>query len=167
MSTPLPPYPWALPDVAAVGAILRARTQNDDDQEIGTFDATTRPTDVEVEQLIRQAGNVVYGATGSPDALLCDTADQLKEQIGYWISLLAAMLVELSYFPEQIEAERSAFQHYKELWDDDVSGFSGLVEAAAECRAGDVVPDDDNGYKSGSWAFPLDAGGMVGWQTQW
>jgi len=153
--------------VAEVGAILRARTQDQNDQELGTFTSDTRPTDVEAERMIRQAGNVVYGATGSPDALVCDTADQLKEQIGYWISLLAAMLIELSYFPEQIGEERSAFEHYKELWDDDVSGFAGLVEAAAECRAGEVVPDDTDGYKSASWAFPIDAGGMVGWQTSW
>jgi len=153
--------------VEEVGAILRARTQDQNDQELGTFTSDTRPTDVEAERMIRQAGNVVYGATGSPDALVCDTADQLKEQIGYWISLLAAMLIELSYFPEQIGEERSAFEHYKELWDDDVSGFAGLVEAAAECRAGEVVPDDTDGYKSASWAFPIDAGGMVGWQTSW
>jgi len=166
MTTPAP-YPWALPTVEEVGAILRARTQDQNDQELGTFTSDTRPTDVEAERMIRQAGNVVYGATGSPDALVCDTADQLKEQIGYWISLLAAMLIELSYFPEQIGEERSAFEHYKELWDDDVSGFAGLVEAAAECRAGEVVPDDTDGYKSASWAFPIDAGGMVGWQTSW
>jgi hypothetical protein len=167
MVDPIPPYPWALPTVDEVGALLRARTQDDNDQELGTFTDVTRPTAVEAERMIRQAANVVYGATGSPDALVCDTADQLKEQIGYWISLLAAMLIELSYFPEQIEAERSAFEHYKTLWDDEVSGFAGLVEAAAECRAGEVVPDDDNGYKSASWAFPVDVGGMVGWQTQW
>src|SRR6478609_8660987 len=115
MTTPAP-YPWALPTVEEVGAILRARTQDQNDQELGTFTSDTRPTDVEAERMIRQAGNVVYGATGSPDALVCDTADQLKEQIGYWISLLAAMLIELSYFPEQIGEERSAFEHYKELW---------------------------------------------------
>jgi hypothetical protein len=161
------PSPWPLPDVAAVGAILRARTQDGNDQELGTFDETTRPTAAEVEVLLKQAGTVVYGAVGDPASLTCASADMIRDGIAYWISLLTAMLVELSYFPEQIDEERSAYQHYKDLWDNDVSGFSGLVDSAAECRAGEVIPDDSDGYKGSSWAFPVDVGGMVGWQTRW
>lgn len=161
------PTPWPLPDVAAVGAILRARTQDENDQEAGTFNDTTRPTEAQVLVLLKQAGTVVYGAVGDPAELECSAADQIKDGIGYWISLLTAMLIELSYFPEQIDEERSAFQYYKDLWDDDVAGFAGLVSAAEECRAGEVVPDDGSGYRGCSWAFPVDAGGMVGWQTSW
>jgi hypothetical protein len=162
------PTPWPLPDVAAVGAILRARTQDDNDQELGTFTDVTRPTAAEVETLLKQAGTVVYGAIGDPAELVCAQADMIKDGIAYWISLLTAMLVELSYFPEQIDEDRSAYEHYKELWDNEISGFSGLVDAAAECRAGEVIPDDStDGYRGCSFAFPVDAGGMVGWSTKW
>jgi hypothetical protein len=97
-------------------------------------------------------------------------ADQVRDQARYWMSLLAAMLVELSYFPEQVRSDRSAFQYYKDLWDDDVAGFKGLIDAVAECRGGEVEPDgtgDGAIPQDPSWSFPIDVGGMVGWQTKW
>lgn len=168
MSVPAPDPDPRLPTVDDVAAIIRARTQDSHDDEIGTFNDDTRPTGVEVEKLIDNAAGVVYSRLGdmSDEMLVCPTADDLQDQARYMVSMLAAMLVELSYFPEQIEANRSAFEHYKELWDDQMTT---LIDAAAECRGGAVVPDtEDGGYiGKASWSFPVDAGGLVGWQTKW
>jgi hypothetical protein len=155
--------------VDEVAALLRARTQDDHDDEIGTFDDNTRPTGTEVEKIIRQAATVVYGRVGSveDDVLTCSTAQDIKDGAKYHVALLAAMLVELSYFPEQVRSDRSAFEHYRDLWD---MGMDALIDAAAECRGGEVVPDEpgEGGAQYGPyWDFPRDAGGLVGWQTKW
>lgn len=166
---PVDPDP-RLPEVDEVAALLRARTQDDHDDEIGTFDDTTRPTGTEVELLIRQAATVVYGRVGSVDAdvLICPTAQDIIDGSKYHVAMLAAMLVELSYFPEQVRSDRSAFQYYMQLWDDSIGA---LVEAARECRGGEVTPDEEGagaGAQAGPyWDFPRDAGGLVGWQTRW
>jgi hypothetical protein len=164
-----PVFPDDYPTVADVGAILRARTQDNDDDELGQFTADTRPTDVEVELLIQQAGTVVYGATGSLEVLQCSMQDQVRNQAKFWISFLTAMLVELSYFPEQVRSDRSAYQQYRDLWDDDIAGFKSLIDAVAECKGGELEPDipgDGATVPDPSWAFPEDLGGMVGWQTR-
>lgn len=165
----VPPVTYGdVPDVDAVAAIIRARTQDEDDIEVGTFNATTRPTGDQVQRLINQAASVVYGATGSLASLQCESKDAIRDQATHWIGMLAAMLVELSYFPEQIGDDRSAYTYYKDLWDDESMGFSTLLDAVKECLTGEVEPDDGSGGSgSASWSFPIDAGGMVGWQTRW
>lgn len=165
-----PPVDPLYPSVDDVGAILRARTQDDDDVEVGTFTPDTRPTDAEVTRLIKMAAGVVYGATGPMDdeTLICGSADDLREGAKWWISMLAAMLVELSYFPEQIDEDRSAYEHYKALWDDDMMGFGVFRSAVIECGGTGPGPDDaGGGSQTPSWAFPVDVGGMVGWATRW
>jgi hypothetical protein len=165
-----PTFPDDYPTVSDVGAILRARTQDDQDDEVGTFNADTRPTDTEVERLIVQAGTTVFSATGSLDSLTCALADNIRESAKYWVSLLASMLVELSYFPEQVRSDRSAYAFYKQMWDDETTGFRSLLDAVSECKAGEVEPDTPGDQGSfiadPSWSFPEDLGGMVGWQTR-
>jgi hypothetical protein len=167
---PIDPDKFYPPTVDEVGALLRARTQDSDDDEIGTFDDTTRPTGEEVENIIKQATSIVLGRTGSMDTppMSCDLAPDLRTNAQTAICMLAVMLVELSYFPEQVRSDRSAFEYYRDLWNDTMTA---LIDAAAECRGGEVVPDNtgENGKSQygPSWAFPVDGGGLVGWQTQW
>jgi hypothetical protein len=165
-----PSFPDDYPTVDDVGGILRARTQDSSDDEIGTFNDETRPTQEQVERLIVQAGTTVYSATGSLDELTCSLADNIQTSAKYWVSLLTAMLVELSYFPEQVRSDRSAYAFYKELWDDETTGFRSLLDAVSECKAGEVEPDTPGDAGSfiadPSWSFPVDLGGMVGWQTK-
>jgi hypothetical protein len=164
-----PPTDTLYPSVDDVGSILRARTQDNDDIEVGTFTPDTRPTDTEVERLIQMAAGVVYGATGPMDdtVLTCPGAEDLRTGAKHWIAVLAAMLVELSYFPEQVKDDRSAYTHYKDLWDDDVMGFGVFRAAVIDCGGGGVEPGGEGGSQSPSWAFPVDVGGMVGWATRW
>lgn len=169
-STPLvsTPVTWpATPD--DVAALLRARTQDDTDVEVGAWTATTRPTLTEVERILSMAQAMVLGQTGTLDNLVCDTAADVQTQAAGVTALLAAMLVELSYFPEQVQSSRSAYEQYRELWD---IMMPALVSSVAECAAGGVepTPEEDGGgvaVPAPSWAFPVDVGGMVGWQTKW
>lgn len=164
-----PSFPDDYPTVDDVGAILRSRTQDDHDDELGTFTADTRPTKDEVEKLIQQAGTTVYTSTGQLDELTCSMKDQVQASAKYWISLLTSMLVELSYFPEQVRSDRSAYAFYKEMWDDDTTGFSTLIDAVQECKSGELEPDtpgEGQAPPDPSWSFPVDLGGMVGWQTR-
>jgi hypothetical protein len=152
-----------------VAALLRARTQDDTDQELGVWTEDTRPTLAEVERLLAMAQSAILGRTGplTPEVLVCSTADDIMTQAATTVALLASMLVELSYFPEQVQSSRSAYEQYKDLvWGPDgKTGMVGdLVEAVHECAAGDVQPGSD---LSPSYAFPKDRGGMVGWRTRW
>lgn len=160
------PNVLALPTVDDVGAILRARTQDTGDDEVGTFTDETRPTKDEVERLINMAKSVVLTRTGSMDTppLNCPTSPDLRSSASTAIAMLAAMMVELSYYPEQVRSDRSAFEDYRTLWND---FMTALIDAAAECRDGDVIPDDDNYNPGPSYGFPADGGGLIGWQTQW
>src|SRR5262245_40111665 len=97
-----PGWPDDYPTVEDVGDLLRARTQDSHDDELGTFTDDTRPTEEAVERMILQCGTVVFTATGRLDNLTCSQADSVREAAKHWIALLTAMLIELSYFPEQV-----------------------------------------------------------------
>jgi hypothetical protein len=166
-----PAWPDDYPDVDAVGAILRARTQDSHDDEVGTFTDDTRPTTDQAEKIIRECGSVVFMATGRLDDLQCTMKDTVQEGAKHWIAMLSAMLIELSFSPEQVRSDRSAYVFYKEMWDDATTGFTSLIDAVNECRGGELEPDTPGGdgafVGNPSWAFPEDVGGMVGWQTRW
>ena len=137
--------------------------------EVGTWTATTRPTLVEVEQTLAMCQGIVLGQTGDVTALVCVTADDVRCQAATAVTMLAAMLIELSYFPEQVASNRSAYEQYAALWN---QLMPALVESVAECLGGGVEPtpggEDGAPYIApASWAFPVDTGGMVGWGTKW
>jgi hypothetical protein len=158
-----------------VAALLRARTQDNTDVEVGAWTDETRPTLAEVERLLVMAQSIVVGQTGplTPEVLVCASVNDILTQAATVVALLAAMLVELSYFPEQVQSSRSAYEQYRDLFwgPDGKSGMIGdLVSAVHECIAGGVEPDsgvDGISVPPASWAFPRDAGGMVGWKTKW
>jgi hypothetical protein len=157
-----------------VAALLRARTQDSSDEELDTWTDDTRPTLSEVERLLFMAQSIVLGSTGplNSEVLTCSTADDIMTQAATTVALLAAMLVELSYFPEQVQSSRSAYEQYRDLFwgPDGKSGMVGdLVEAVRECIEGGVTPDPAGGEGStrAAWGFPVDRGGLVGWHTRW
>jgi hypothetical protein len=87
------------PTVDSVAQILRARTKDDQGQELGTFTAATRPTDVQVSGLIATAQADVIAQTGPLLGVLTQEAARSA------VAMRTAMLVELSYFPEQVRNE--------------------------------------------------------------
>jgi len=115
------------PALAEIGALLRARTKTGEEsggREIGTFNADTRPTADEVEALANYATAHVASRIG-----LNPCSKALKDRARGMAALYTAMLVELSYFPEQVGSSRSPYEQYKALFDD---GMDALTEAVAE-----------------------------------
>lgn len=117
--TPHTEYPW-LPTVAEVALHVRARTRTRGGQQVGTFTVDTIPTDLEVRNLIVQAAERIFGRLGNVPANLTATASSAA-------AVLAAMLIELSYFPEQINSDRSSYRELKKLFDEDMKT---LIEAS-------------------------------------
>lgn len=117
-----------LPDVDAVGALLHDRTVDDDSAEVGTFTANTRPTASDVRSLIAEAANDVAMAVGTKftDAKQRRAARSL-------ITLGASLLVELSFFRDQLRNDSEAYDRAKDLYDERTKR---LIEAVAESGEG-------------------------------
>lgn len=123
------------PTVDDVGAIIRARTKTrlsetfEAGNEIGTFNEKTRPTGDEVERLIDEATDDVANAVG---VTICEPALEIS---GRRVAALGtALLIELSYFPEQIRADQSPYEALERRYKD---RLARLVTAVAE-KCGDA-----------------------------
>lgn len=136
--------PVYTPTPTDVARLLRARTKDANGVELGDWSAETRPTDSEVADLIDQAAGPVLAELGrlvdpdDPDLYL-----DLHPAARHLVTLGAACLVEKSYYPEQVNSERSAYAHYKQEYDD-VRGV--LVGGADDETGGGVLPGAAGGY---------------------
>jgi len=106
-----PALNW-MPTVSNVGALLRARTCDDNGNELGTFTSETRPTDTQVEELITRAASITVGAS-----IGYLVPEPLWESARTVTSMLAAMLVEVGFFPEQVRAAASPYVQYERLFE--------------------------------------------------
>jgi hypothetical protein len=154
---PLPP--WA-PSVRDIAAKLRARTKTPGGDEAGDFTSHTRPTADQVEDLIRDAVNKVTMIVGdTPSTRVASDARALA-------SLYAAMNVEISYFPEQIERGASPFNAMERMYKQNVADlYKLLYPDTGSGGDGEIPPGAD--VLMPSFAYPEDAGGMGGWQSRW
>lgn len=162
MSEPTPELePWPLPVVDDVAALLRARTKDADGAELGTFTDATRPTADEVERLIARAYGDVSTQTG---AVL---GERLALEAAAMVALRAAMFVELSYFPEQVRTDRSAYQEYERIYDAGMTALRLAIEGESgefgsrfgtlrletpNRRGGSVWPEPEN---PANWPDPF------------
>lgn len=103
--------------------------------QLDTFTADTKPTADQVSRLIGRATTRIEQRFGSsvPAAL----ADDVKTVI----ALRAAMFIELRFFPEQVRADRSAYNDLKTLHDE---AFTELLAAWRELGT-DGLPDNEAG----------------------
>ncbi len=121
------PFSWAATPTA-VAAILRARTKSAYGQEEGQWGTNTRPTLAQVTELCTMATARVAARLGArEDRDLCNAA--LKESAKAMAVVRAAMYVEMSYSPDDIDNDRSPYDRLKEDWDE---GMAELAEAVAE-----------------------------------
>jgi hypothetical protein len=125
-TTPIDPLtvPWR-PTVDDVAALLRARTKDASGAEVGTFTEATRPTDVEVEQLITNGCAKVASLVG------WTIPDDGAPEAMHLAALVAACEVELSYFPEQVRTDRSAYTQLWQMFQDDTAAFVDFCAALA------------------------------------
>lgn len=115
---PSDPPTW-VPSVGDVAVLLRART-NVMGTEVGTFDASTRPTATQVQSVIDEAiGDVIARVGPYIPTRYTGEAKRLA-------AMRAAALVESSFFPNQIETERSAHRQYTAMY---LSGSEALAKA--------------------------------------
>lgn len=136
---------FSSPSVADVGALIVARTK-EEMTRVGTFTANTQPTAAQVSALIDRAYDRVAMAAGPVPENFYSQAEGL-------VALYAAMLVERSYFPEDIEGNNSLYQELKEDYEagleaiiaasiDDTPGVKGIysVPLASDVKSSTVLP---------------------------
>lgn len=153
----MPTSDW-MPVVADVGNRLRARTKDTNGNEVGTFTADTRPTDQQCQALVLRATADVAMRVGAelPSAVWDDARSVA--------SVRAAMLVEMSYFPEQIGTANSPYAQLKALYDDDIKSLILAVEAAG----GDVIGNDPGAPLPPQGSFPMTGDPyIIGRGTAW
>lgn len=122
MSTPPEPIEVEYPTQEDVARLLRARTKDDAGVENEAWTDDTRPTAAAVEELIQLAAGDVLSQTGAE--LLERPAAAAKTMI----ALRAAMFVELSYWPEQVRTDRSAYHEYERLYNDGMEALLVSIE---------------------------------------
>ncbi len=147
------------PALVEVGALLHARTRGgveEGGKELGTFTDQTNPTADQVESMISYATSSVASRIG-----LSPCTDALTARARGMAALYTAMLIELSYFPEQVGSDRSPYEKYKELYD---QGMEALTEAIAEnCDGGGdgLSVGGDGPVPSSSFPCPSGIGEQV------
>lgn len=145
-----PPFPYS-PTVADVASVLRARTKDIHGNEFSEFNEETRPSDTEVEKMIGMAASHLISRYGP------DVPQSHHTSVNFVTSLLAAKLIELSYFPEQINTERSPYIQLNAL-------YMEMLEQLDESLAEEMpVPGEGPGYPVWFFQQPY----LVGWESIW
>lgn len=116
------------PTVEQVAALLRARTTNQNGSEVGTFtdDGATRPSRAQVLELAAQGAGDVAARIGF--APLTGSLPTLATSLS---ALRTAMLVELSYFPEQIESGQSPYEQLRDMYTEQLGYLADSVDGDA------------------------------------
>jgi hypothetical protein len=115
--------PW-MPTVGDIGNLMRSRTKDSVGNEIGTFTDKTRPKYEQVVEVIRTATDDVISETDT------DIPAEAYRLARTAIKYKAAMLIELSYFPEQVQPSHSPYEHYRQLYMDAMKNL--LIALARE-----------------------------------
>ena len=116
------------PTVDMVAVHLRARTKDAMMNEVGTFNENTRPTAEQVEAAINTAIAGLLGCVG--DWL----PGWLHDKAQRTIALGAALIIELAFWPEQIEDEQSPYEHLRDMYAEEQKELCQI--------AGTFRPDD-------------------------
>lgn len=158
------PPQWT-PTVAAVGALLRARTKTTDGVEAGTFTEATRPTATQVAELIETAVSDVIGAVEEHSVVISD-GTTIIEEYAYSAAegsavVKAAMLIELSYFPEQVATGRSPYDQLKDLYEQRLMHLRRLLGAAGDGSG------SGGRVKSPAYFFPPKSRNSLGLDARW
>lgn len=192
-STPIQNIPsHYLPTLRMVAAHIRVRTvERNTNQFKGTFTANTRPSDDEAWEAVTLAEDDVKADVGAISPALQGEALRAVRSL---IALRAAMIIERSYYPEQVGTNKSPYPALERDWD---KRLPIVTQAVKEAEALEIVPgdpDDPDGgggpvetdsdhvvpsgsrvlTKTGVWVgegdaqstFPDDEGGMINYGTR-
>lgn len=133
--------PWS-PVPTDVGAKIRSRTRDSQGVETGTFSPDTRPTAAAVEGLIGDATNDVANAIGT-------TIPELDwDQAAQVTALGAALLIEVSYFSEEVNSGRSPYPQLLQLYNDRLARLKLAVANDGLEEPGDEALKPAGGFHS-------------------
>lgn len=140
----MPPVADWLPAAADVGAVLRARTVDANGSETGTFGLLTRPTAAQTALLAQSAAEGAAAAIGGIElpAAMWPAAKMVA-------TLGTALLVELSYFPEQISTGRSPYEHLRALYTEALAALRAYAESLLI-----DVPGEAGLRPMPAWSYP-------------
>lgn len=147
------------PSVAEVAALLRARTKVEGGNEVGTFNTRTRPTQDEVDNLIDEGLAEVLGKVNVPEA-----GSAREARVKRAVALYTAILVELSFFPEQVGSARSPASTYEKLYEKRIASLEAESATEEVGGGGEGVTEEP---RDPVWTFPQNTGGLVGWGSRW
>jgi hypothetical protein len=102
--------PSIRPSVLDISALLRARTRDENGNLIGLFTDDTTPMAEQVEDIIDDAVEEVT-------ARLPDLPANRVGKARWLTKLYAALLIEATFFSEQIGSDKSPYQEFKDLYD--------------------------------------------------
>jgi len=137
-----------------VAALLRARTKDAAGRELGTWTDETRPTETQVQEQIEIARTLTRLDVGAiPDA--CAEGGEAV------VALLASLLVEQAYWPEQVQSERSAYDKLLALYE---RARLGLVACVQGNQPGAAGPESWRAYDVCTPARPC---GCDAWPFDW
>jgi hypothetical protein len=136
--------PVTRPTVEQVATLIRARTKDSNGLEVGTFDGDTRPTADQVEKLIDASVALVGMQLPAAAALPVE----LGPAVAAVVALDAACRVEKSFWPEQVQSERSPYALLKVEYDEALAALKDAVEAGGVSGFGS---DDISQIPVGSW----------------
>lgn len=131
--------PEATPD--DVAALLTARTKDAQGRELGEFTDDTRPTREQVQVRIEIARTLVRQNVGPLPETCVEGAEAT-------VALLAAMLTEAAFWPEQTQSNQSTYERLRDLYEEARDGVLACVA-----------------LKVGATAYDLDVSG--GWGPPW
>lgn len=106
---------WA-PTLSQVASRIMARTRLENGDNAGTFNAETIPTSEQVTQVINQAVSLMRPRLG-------EVADRMVDQAQSLAALRAAYMVELAYFPEQVETSISPYNALRMEYKDELGNW--------------------------------------------
>jgi hypothetical protein len=126
------------PTVAKVSSYIRARTKIPGGGIAGVFNEQTTIKASEVEPLIDEAVGLILSDLGG---VPCN--DDLQTQMAPVAALLAAMLVEQSFFPEQTTSAGNSFSSLEKLYKPKMQALANQVEKV--CGTGSGGEDGSEG----------------------
>lgn len=154
------------PTVNNVASHLRARTRERGTGTVaGTFNDQTMPTDTEVQDAIGTSVDEIAGIIGTEVPLLeGEDPTALQRSARAVASLLAAMTVESTFYPEQVETGRSNYPALERRYNAAIKRLTASVEAAGGSTAGEDGGGDAGGYKKPSFDFGDAGPGTTMWE---
>lgn len=153
---PLEQSSW-LPTPSDVGLVLLSRTKDTLGNELGTFTSDTRPNGIQVMRIVEKAALDVADVTGDniPEPLWDDAKNV--------VALCAAMMIELAYYPEQVNTGRSIYPQLKEQYE---YGLKELSRAVGLMNEGETSVSSAAAGGKPQYSFPASSTG-IGFSTRW